>query len=45
VVTLVGGGDELIDDLLTLPGAVEVDSVEKLHREWFAEGFPLAEDY
>ncbi len=45
VVTLVGGSDALIDELLALPGAVEVDSVERLRREWFGEGFPLAQEY
>jgi hypothetical protein len=44
VVTIVGGSDALVDDLLTLPGAVEVDSLERLRREWHADGFPFAED-
>ena len=29
---------------VALPGAVEVDSVERLRREWFGEGFPLAQE-
>ena len=45
VVTIVGGTDALVDDLLTLPGAVEVDSLERLRREWHADGFPLADGY
>ncbi len=45
VVTIVGGSDALVDDLLTLPGAVEVDSLERLRREWHSDGFPLADGY
>ncbi len=44
VVAIVGGSDALVDDLLTLPGAVEVDSVERPRREWHADGFPFAKD-
>ena len=45
VVTIIGGGHALVDDLLTLSGAVEVDSVERLCREWHGDGFPHTDDY
>lgn len=44
VVTLVGGGDALVDEVLALPGAQEVDSIDRLRREWHAPDSPWAAD-
>lgn len=38
IVTLVGGDDALIDEVLALSGAEEVDSIERPRRQWTALG-------